>query len=64
MEKEIEAEIKRVKELREMYVEIGPAGFFGVSTINLGIENAERAIKSGDETEMTEALENLKGLEG
>lgn len=56
-------EQKRVRELREAYCEIGPAGYFGTWIIDQALERAEKATASGDVIAMLRSYEELKGIE-
>lgn len=53
-------EISRNRELQQMYAEIGTAGIFGLNILRQKIAYAERAIASGDITEMISAYTQLQ----
>lgn len=53
-------EIERCTALRKQYEEIGPAGGFAKAMITAAIEEAHKAIGSGDIVTMMSALENLR----
>jgi len=59
----IQEELKRCQELKTVYEPIGPAGFFGLSVVNQSITKAEKAVASGDVTEMLRAYRDLKERE-
>lgn len=52
----------RVREVLGHYKEIGPAGFFGASMIEVELAKADRAAASGDVVAMLRALESLKEI--
>jgi len=56
----IQEELKRCRELKAVYESIGPAGAFGLSVVNQSIIRAEKAVASGDVTEMLCAYRNLQ----
>lgn len=60
---EILVELKRNRELLEMYKEIGPAGTFGATLISQDIDNAEQALAEGDVIKILQSYEKLKGNE-
>lgn len=53
---------KRVRELRQAYVDIGPAGRIGLMFIDQALERADRAAISGDVLEILRSYEELKGF--
>ena len=57
-------EIKRVLDLRDLYVELGPPGMIGAALMRAAIHRALDAYKSGDVVEMLHAYQDLKGCEG
>lgn len=57
---EFPKEQKRVRELLEMYKEIGPAGTFGTAMIRQTLEAAERAAASGDILAMVRSCKALQ----
>ncbi|KPD17223.1 hypothetical protein ADM96_20095 [Burkholderia sp. ST111] len=54
-------EIARVTVILGHYIEIGPAGAFGVMLIRASLDRATRAAASGDVIAMIHAYEDLKG---
>ena len=58
----LHAELKRARELLEMYESI-PTGAFGAAVIRKTIKHAEASIQDGDVVEMIKAHEHLKKLE-
>jgi len=56
-------ELKRNRELLQMYIEIGPAGSFGAAMINQDIDNAEKALSEGNIIEILKSYEKLKNNE-
>ena len=56
----IQAELKRCRELREMYDDIGPAGAFGKMVIDQSLDEAEAALASGDAVRMIRAYADLQ----
>jgi len=59
----IQEELKRCRELRQMYEDIGPAGAFGKMVIDNSIKEGEAAIASGDVVRMMRAYADLKQRE-
>lgn len=57
------AEIKRCEELFRRYKDIGPAGFFGAMVLEQSLDDARKALASGDAVEMLKALDDLKQRE-
>jgi hypothetical protein len=55
------AEANRCRELVKEYEAIGPAGAIGALLIKQKIQDAERAMGSGDVLDMLKAYEGLKG---
>ena len=53
----------RARELLTQYRELGINGVFGAFTIEQALQNADRAVMSGDLVSMMQAYEELKGLE-
>ena len=53
-------EIERCRELLDAYKEIGPAGTFGVIMIKKDIDEAIKALASGDVVRMIRAYKTLK----
>jgi len=60
---ELPKEQARVREILGHYKEIGPAGAFAVMHIELSLQNADRAVISGDLAAMLRAYEELKAVE-
>lgn len=58
------AEQKRVREVREAYCEIGPAGYLGTVIIDQALARAEQAAASGDVIAMLRSYEELRGITG
>jgi hypothetical protein len=58
----LEREIKRNRDLLEVYKEI-PTGGFGAAMIEQDINNAVSALASGDVTKMVRAYEAMKNNE-
>jgi len=58
----LQVELKRNKELLEMYREI-PGGVFGAFMIEKDIKVAEKAISEGDTIQMVKSYESLKNNE-
>ena len=59
----IQAELKRCRELRQIYEDIGPAGIFGKLMIDSSIKEAEAALPTGDITKIRRAYADLKQRE-
>ena len=59
----IQEEMKRCRELREIYDDIGPAGAFGKMVIDQSLDEAEAALASGDVVRMLRAHADLKQRE-
>jgi hypothetical protein len=59
---DIQVEIKRNQELKSMY-DVIPAGFIGASMIQLDIDDAIKALASGDIIAILKAYEKLKSNE-
>ena len=57
----LQREIQRNKALAQMYFDIGPAGMFGATMINVDIKAGEDAIVGDDVVAMVRAFEKLKG---
>jgi hypothetical protein len=57
-------ELRRNRELLEMYKSIGPAGMIGASLIRNDIDNGDKALASGDIELMIPAYQALKNNEG
>ena len=55
------AEQKRCRTLIEQYKSIGPAGTFGKLMIQQEIDEADKALASGDTLKMIAALQALRG---
>jgi hypothetical protein len=55
-------EIKRVQELRELYLTLGPVGQFGAMLMQNSIDEAMKAMIEGDLGKMIVAYEDLKGF--
>lgn len=53
----------RVRELIEMYREIGPAGAFARMMMEHSLRAADKAASEGDVVAMLRAYEDLKGYE-
>jgi len=56
-------EIARVREVLGHYKELGPVGMFGAMFIEQDLQEADRAVMSGDVVAMLQAFETLKGIE-
>jgi hypothetical protein len=56
-------EMARVREVLGHYREIGPAGVFGATFIELDLREADRAVMSGDVVAMIVALKKLQAIE-
>lgn len=56
-------ELKRNRELLQMYKDIGPAGSFGYAMINMDIDAAEKALAENDVIAILQSYEKLKGNE-
>lgn len=56
----LQEEIKRCRDLLEVYKEIGPAGRFAHVMILNEIEVAEKSIATGDVAAMIRSLEELR----
>ena len=59
----IVAELRRCRELIEVYKELGPTGVFGKAVIEASITEGEDALASGDVVRMLAAYKDLKGRE-
>ncbi len=57
-------EQKRVREILGHCKEVGPAGLFGVAMIEKSLEMADKAVMSGDVTQMIVAYNDLKEISG
>ena len=53
---------KRVRELIEIYQEIGPVGGFAIAMMKRSLSNAESAAASGDVVAMLRAFQDLQGF--
>lgn len=53
-------EISRVNDLIVEYKSVGPPGYFAASMMKASVDNAVRALASGDVIEMIRAYEDLK----
>jgi hypothetical protein len=53
----------RVREVLKRYQEIGPAGFFGATQIELTLATADRAAASGDPVAMLESYKAMRAVE-
>ena len=53
----------RVREVLGHYNKIGPVGAFGAAMIEQSLANADKAVMSGDLSEMISAYEDLKEIE-
>ena len=61
----IQAERKRVEELREQYVAIGQSGQLALMlTIDPALKEADASIASGDVVRMLAAFKELQGITG
>ena len=61
----IQAERKRVEELRKEYVAIGPSGSLALAlTIDPALREADASIASGDVVRMLSAFKELQGITG
>lgn len=56
-------EIERNSKLIHLYEEIGPVGAFGKIMIQADIDNAKKALASGDVVEIAQAYEAMKDNE-
>lgn len=56
-------QIARVEKLREAYVEIGPAGAFGLMTIDAALKRARQAQASGDVVAIVRSYAELRDCE-
>ena len=56
-------EMARVREVLGHYREIGPAGVFGATFIELDLREADRAVMSGDVVAMIVALKKLQAID-
>lgn len=54
-------ELKRCRELLEIYHDLGSVGIFGHTAISVCMDEAESAMISGDLPRMIVAYERLKG---
>ena len=59
----VRGELVRAKELKSQYESIGPAGAFGLLSINGAIERADKALTSMDAVDMVRVCKELQGLE-
>ena len=59
---ELPKEQARVREMLGYYKEIGPIGAFGATMIELSLQKADRAIISGDITQMITAYKELQEI--
>ncbi len=59
----LQDELKRCRELLVEYAKLGMVGKFGGFMIGQAIEEAEKAILSGDVVRMIQAHEKLKGCD-
>jgi len=57
-------EMARVREVLGYYREIGPAGVFGATFIELDLREADRAVMSGDLVAMLVAYKKLQEITG
>jgi len=57
-------EMARVREVLGHYREIGPAGVFGATFIELDLREADRAVMSGDLVAMLIAYKKLQEITG
>lgn len=55
-------QIQRVTELRQAYVDIGPAGQFGLTMIDNSLKKAHNASGSNDVTAVLQAYTELKDI--
>ena len=61
----IQAERKRVEELRKEYVAIGPAGTLALMlNIDPALKEADASIASGDVVRMLKSYNELQGITG
>lgn len=58
---EINKELSSARKILQEYNAI-PTGQFGAMFVRRSIDKAEKALKSRDQTEMLEALEELRGI--
>ena len=62
LSEEVVIERDRVQELLEEYRKVGPAGAFGTALFKAVIKKADGALLGGNETELSDALSELKKL--
>jgi hypothetical protein len=60
----IPKEMARVRKILGHYREIGPAGVFGATFIELDLREADRAVMSGDPVAMLVAYQKLREITG
>lgn len=58
----LQMEQKRVREVREAYCEIGPAGYIGVVIIDQALAQSDRALASDDMVAMLKSYNDLRGI--
>jgi hypothetical protein len=55
-------EMTRVRKLIPIYQSIGPAGGFAIAMMNQSLDEAQRALATGDVVAMIRVYEDLKGF--
>lgn len=60
----IQAECNRLRECRQLCVDIGPAGMIGAALIMADIQRGEESIASGNVVEMVRTHAYLKSQDG
>lgn len=58
---ELPNEIKRVREMREVYLSIGASGVPAAEMMRLALDRATEALASGDVVAVLRAYEELRG---
>lgn len=61
---EFPKEQARLRELREAYVKIGPAGRFGLASIDVALIRADLALASGDVVRILGAHQRMTEITG
>lgn len=56
-------EQQRVRELLQVYRDLGPVGMFGAAALEQTLRRADKAASSGDATEMLRSYAELKGCQ-
>lgn len=60
---EFPSELRRVTELRQQYLSLGPNGTFGAIMLAAVIKRAEEAWRSGDVVAIVRSFQEMKGCE-